>query len=60
MPLHASQLYSRNIAELLRLLVKDGELVLDDDDQIIRDMTLTRDGEVVHAPTRALLEEART
>ena len=38
MPLHASQLYARNVSELLKLLVKDGELVLDEDDQVIREM----------------------
>jgi H+-translocating NAD(P) transhydrogenase subunit alpha len=59
MPLHASQLYARNVSELLKLLVKDGELVLDEEDQVIRDMLLTRGGEVVHGPTRAALEAAK-
>jgi H+-translocating NAD(P) transhydrogenase subunit alpha len=59
MPLHASQLYARNVSELVKLLVKDGELVLDEDDQVIRDMLLTRGGEVVHGPTRAALAPAK-
>ena len=59
MPLHASQLYARNVTELLKLLVKDGRLVLDEDDQVIRDMTLTRGGEIVHGPTRAALDQAK-
>jgi NAD(P) transhydrogenase subunit alpha len=35
MPFHASQLYSRNVTALLQLLVADGELKLDWDDDVI-------------------------
>jgi NAD(P) transhydrogenase subunit alpha len=35
MPYHASQLYSRNVAALLQLLVEDGELKLDWSDEIV-------------------------
>ena len=35
MPYHASQLYSRNVAALLQLLVADGELKLDWADEIV-------------------------
>ena len=35
MPYHASQLYSRNVVALLQLLVEDGELKLDWDDEIV-------------------------
>jgi NAD(P) transhydrogenase subunit alpha len=35
MPFHASQLYSRNVTALLQLLVADGELKLDWDDDIV-------------------------
>ena len=35
MPYHASQLYSRNVAALLQLLVEDGELRLDWSDEIL-------------------------
>ena len=34
MPVHASQLYARNVTALLEHLVKDGELALDFDDEI--------------------------
>ena len=36
MPVHASQLYARNVTELLREFVKDGALALDFDDEIIK------------------------
>ena len=42
MPTHASQLLSRNIASILGLLVKDGELSLDWDDEIVAGACVTR------------------
>jgi NAD(P) transhydrogenase subunit alpha len=42
MPTHASQLLSRNMAALLGLLVKDGALVLDWDDEIVAGACVTR------------------
>ena len=42
MPTHASQLLSRNVAALVGLLVKDGQLVLDWDDDIVARTCVTR------------------
>ena len=47
MPTHASQLLSRNMAALLGLLVKDGALVLDWDDEIVAGACVTRKGVAV-------------
>ncbi len=44
MPQHASQMYSRNVQTLLLHLVKDGQLVLDFDDEITRETCVARDG----------------
>jgi proton-translocating NAD(P)+ transhydrogenase subunit alpha len=44
MPVHASQMYSRNVHSFLGLLVKDGELVLDFEDEIVRDTCVAHDG----------------
>lgn len=46
MPSHASQLYSKNVAALLDLLVSDGELKLDFDDEILAGACVTRRQEV--------------
>ena len=54
MPLHASQMYARNITSLLSLIVKDGELALDFEDEIVADACITHDGRVVSR----LLQEA--
>jgi NAD(P) transhydrogenase subunit alpha len=51
-PYHASQMYSRNLATFLALLVKKGELNLDLKDEIIRDTLLTRGGEMVNPRAR--------
>jgi NAD(P) transhydrogenase subunit alpha len=48
MPDHASSLYSRNVQSLLELMVKDGELHLDFDDEVLAGACITRDGEIVH------------
>jgi NAD(P) transhydrogenase subunit alpha len=48
MPDHASQLYARNVAALLELMVKDGNLELDFEDEVIAGACVTRGGEIVH------------
>src|SRR5579862_2024996 len=45
---HASQLYARNIDALLALMIKDGQLELDFDDEVIAGACITRDGEIVN------------
>jgi H+-translocating NAD(P) transhydrogenase subunit alpha len=45
---HASQLYSRNIESLLGLMIKDGKLELDFDDEVIAGACITRGGEIVN------------
>jgi H+-translocating NAD(P) transhydrogenase subunit alpha len=45
---HASQLYARNIESLLGLMIKDGRLELDFDDEVIAGACITRGGEIVH------------
>ncbi|HZT64178.1 MAG TPA: Re/Si-specific NAD(P)(+) transhydrogenase subunit alpha [Acidimicrobiales bacterium] len=56
LPTHASQLYARNIANLLGLMLADGKLAPDWDDEILATTCVTRDGDVPHEPTRLLLE----
>jgi H+-translocating NAD(P) transhydrogenase subunit alpha len=50
---HASSLYARNVQSLLALMVKEGELVLDFDDEVIAGACITRDGQIVHEGARA-------
>jgi len=46
LPLHASQMYARNIASFLLHVTRDGKLVVDFDDEIIRETCVTHAGEV--------------
>jgi H+-translocating NAD(P) transhydrogenase subunit alpha len=50
---HASSLYARNVQSLLALMVNEGELVLDFDDEVIAGACITRDGQIVHEGARA-------
>lgn len=52
-PVHASQMFSRNMSTLLLDLWKDGKLTLDAEDEIVAGALILRDGELVHEPTKA-------
>lgn len=58
LPVHASEMYAKNLLNFLSPMIRDGELKLDWDDEVIRDSALTHAGEIRHAPTRALVEGA--
>jgi NAD(P) transhydrogenase subunit alpha len=45
---HASQMYSKNITNFLALMVKDGKLEIDTEDEIISGSLVTDGGAVVH------------
>jgi len=47
-PHDASAMYSKNVTAFLELLVRDGRLVIELDDDIVRGTLVARDGELVH------------
>jgi H+-translocating NAD(P) transhydrogenase subunit alpha len=50
---HASQLYAKNLENLLGLLIsEDGELTLDFEDEIIAGACITHEGEIRHEGAR--------
>jgi NAD(P) transhydrogenase subunit alpha len=53
MPVHASQLYARNVTELLRELVKDGALALQFDDEVVKGACVTHGGTIVNEAVAA-------
>jgi NAD(P) transhydrogenase subunit alpha len=53
---HASQLYARNIQSLLELMIKDGQLTLNFDDEVIAGACITLDGEIVHEGARQAVQ----
>jgi NAD(P) transhydrogenase subunit alpha len=54
-PYHSSQMYAKNVANLLVHLVKDGKLEIDLEDEITAGTLLTHDGQVVHPRIKDLL-----
>ncbi|MFT8394742.1 Re/Si-specific NAD(P)(+) transhydrogenase subunit alpha [Propionibacterium sp.] len=52
LPGQASQLYSTNLVNLLKLATpeKDGHLVVDFDDEVLRTMTVAKDGQITFPP----------
>jgi NAD(P) transhydrogenase subunit alpha len=59
LPRDASLMYSKNVAALLGLIVKDGRLALDEEDEIVRGALVTKGGEIVNRRVREVLEEVR-
>jgi NAD(P) transhydrogenase subunit alpha len=55
MPLHASQMYARTVAQFLGHLVKEGRIDLDLEDELTRGPLVTHRGEVVHEAIKARL-----
>ncbi len=55
LPIHASQLYSKNISTLLEYLVKEEQMQIDFEDDIISSICLTYDGELRNQRVKDIL-----
>ncbi|HJS27077.1 MAG TPA: Re/Si-specific NAD(P)(+) transhydrogenase subunit alpha [Actinomycetota bacterium] len=58
-PHDASLMYAKNVAALLGLITREGRLALDEEDEIVRQTVVTRDGEIVNGRVLRALEEVR-
>ena len=54
-PVHASEMFSRNITTFLMPLIKSGSVKIDTADEIVRETLVTQNGEVVNDRVRELL-----
>lgn len=54
-PIHASEMYARNLINLLDLMINDEGLAIDREDDVIEGCLLTHEGSVVHERTAAAL-----
>jgi len=54
-PVHASQLYSRNVTAFLSPIIKDGQLQIDMNDDVVGPSCVTHDGQVVNKRVASLL-----
>ncbi|GMV68908.1 MAG: NAD(P) transhydrogenase subunit alpha [Pseudomonadota bacterium] len=53
---HASEMYAKNLQNFLGLMLKDGALTLNWDDEILARSVVTHAGEIKHEPTRQMIE----
>ena len=51
MQVHASQLYAKNIFSFVTYLIKEGQLNIDEEDEIISGAMFTHQGKITHEPT---------
>jgi NAD(P) transhydrogenase subunit alpha len=57
MPVHASQMYSKNISTLVQYLIKDGALQMNFEDDIISSTCVTHAGEILNQRVKDALEK---
>jgi NAD(P) transhydrogenase subunit alpha len=59
MPIHASQMYSRNVEALIQHISDKGALKLEREDEIVRECLVTDGGDVVHPRVSATIPQER-
>lgn len=55
MPVHTSEMFSKNLFNFIGPFIKDGVLTLDDTDEVLTGATLTAGGEVRHPTVKQVL-----
>ncbi len=56
MPVHASEMYSKNLLALLGLMIKEGELKPDWEDEVLKGSLYTHARKIIHEATRKAVE----
>ncbi len=57
MPIHASQMYSRNLTTFILEFCKEGKFIVNLEDDIQKGAVITHDGTLLHEPTRKAMEK---
>ncbi len=55
-PYHASQMYSRNIYNLTKLFIKDGQITFDMEDEIVKETIVCKDGQIVNERVKSIVQ----
>ncbi len=58
-PVHASEMYARNLFNFLQPMLVDGKLKPDWDDEVIKGALLTRDGQITNEDVKAFTEKKK-
>jgi NAD(P) transhydrogenase subunit alpha len=56
-PYHASQMLAANLSSLLKILIKDGALAIDRNDEIVREALVTHEGAIVNPKVLDAMEK---
>ena len=59
-PFHASQMYAKNVANLLALMIKEGQFNLDMEDEICREILVAQGGEIRNERVKQALSPVST
>ena len=59
MPVHASDLYAKNVTAFVTYMIKNGKLDLNLEDEIISGALFTHNGEITHEPTQEAVYHSR-
>jgi NAD(P) transhydrogenase subunit alpha len=54
-PVHATEMYAKNIFNFVSCMIKDKKLNLDMEDEVIAKSLVVKDGEIVFEPVKELL-----
>ncbi len=54
-PLHASQMYARNVSNFLAQIIKDNKLELNLEDEVVKDTCITHEGKILNAQAAELI-----
>ena len=57
---HASEMYAKNLMNFITLILKEGELTLDWEDEVLAKSVVTHEGEIKHQATRELVEGGKS
>lgn len=57
-PLHASEMYAKNLFNLINLMIVDGNLQPNWEDEVLAGTCATRDGEIVHAQLKSVIKQS--
>ena len=57
MPSDASKMFSKNVLNFLKLIVKDGNINLNFEDDLVKGTCIAHNGEIVHKPTLELINK---
>ncbi|MCH7676200.1 NAD(P)(+) transhydrogenase (Re/Si-specific) subunit alpha, partial [candidate division KSB1 bacterium] len=56
-PVHASQMHSKNVTNLFKHLFKDGNSTIDLNDEITRGACITHNGEIINEMVRTVFKK---